>query len=94
MECTHLNRIAIKTTDKDVCEECITAGTKWVQLRLCLECGHVGCCDSSPGRHATNHATKEGHLLLGSAESGQKWIWCREDKAYVSEFDTASRDMK
>jgi uncharacterized UBP type Zn finger protein len=92
MECTHLDRITVKTTDKNECAECVAQDLSWVALRLCLECGHVGCCDSSTGRHATKHATAQKHLMLGSAEPGQKWIWCREDKAYVGELDKAPRD--
>jgi phosphoenolpyruvate-protein phosphotransferase len=58
------------------CEECLTAGTSWVHLRLCLTCGHVGCCDSSPGRHATRHAHATSHPVIASYEPGERWAWC------------------
>jgi hypothetical protein len=62
------------------CEECLRAGTSWVHLRLCLSCGHVGCCDSSPGRHATRHAR---HPVVASDEPGEHWAWCYVDQAEV-----------
>ena len=58
------------------CEECLAAGTSWVHLRLCLTCGHVGCCDSSPGRHATQHAHASSHPVIASYEPGERWAWC------------------
>jgi phosphoenolpyruvate-protein phosphotransferase len=58
------------------CEECLKAGTSWVHLRLCLTCGHVGCCDSSPGRHATRHAQATSHPVIASYEPGERWAWC------------------
>ena len=65
------------------CEECLRAGTSWVHLRLCLSCGHVGCCDSSPGRHATRHAHHTGHPVIASYEPGERWAWCFVDDAEV-----------
>jgi hypothetical protein len=65
------------------CQECLTEGTSWVHLRLCLSCGHVGCCDSSPGRHATHHAHHAGHPVVASFEPGERWAWCYIDKAEV-----------
>jgi CPA2 family monovalent cation:H+ antiporter-2 len=58
------------------CEECLKAGAAWVHLRLCLTCGHVGCCDSSPGRHATRHFQKADHPVVASFEPGERWAWC------------------
>ncbi|MET1058647.1 MAG: cation:proton antiporter, partial [Nocardioides sp.] len=58
------------------CEECVRDGTSWVHLRTCLDCGHVGCCDSSPQRHATAHFREEGHRVMRSAEAGESWRWC------------------
>jgi hypothetical protein len=63
----------------DGCEECLSAGTPWLHLRICLECGHVGCCDSSPGRHATLHTTATGHPIIRSLEPGEEWAWCYID---------------
>ena len=58
------------------CEECLRTGTRWVHLRLCLTCGHVGCCDSSPMRHARAHAATDGHPIVRSLEPGENWRWC------------------
>jgi uncharacterized UBP type Zn finger protein len=65
------------------CEECLKAGTKWLHLRMCLECGHVGCCDSSPGRHARGHFHETQHPLIQSAERGEDWRWCYIDDTYI-----------
>jgi uncharacterized UBP type Zn finger protein len=61
------------------CEECSKTGSPWVHLRLCLTCGHVGCCDSSPGRHATKHFHRAGHPVVASFELGERWAWCYID---------------
>ena len=61
------------------CEECLKTGSRWVHLRLCLTCGHIGCCDSSPGRHATKHFQKMGHPVIASFEPGESWAWCYVD---------------
>src|SRR5947209_5257718 len=65
------------------CEECLKLGTPWVHLRLCLSCGHVGCCDSSPGRHATRHFHQTTHPVVASFEPGERWAWCYVDQAEV-----------
>jgi hypothetical protein len=62
--CMHLDQITVTQTDTHVCEECIKIGDKWVHLRLCLLCGHVGCCDSSKNRHATKHFQHARHPLI------------------------------
>ncbi|WP_405938766.1 UBP-type zinc finger domain-containing protein [Streptomyces sp. NBC_00726] len=67
----------------ETCPECLAAGTHPVQLRLCLSCGHVGCCDSSPGRHATGHFERTGHPVMRSFEPGEKWRWCFVDGSIV-----------
>ncbi|HSK26334.1 MAG TPA: UBP-type zinc finger domain-containing protein [Jiangellales bacterium] len=61
---------------RDGCEDCLRTGGRWVHLRLCLDCGHVGCCDSSPNRHASAHARASGHSVVRSAEPGEEWRWC------------------
>jgi uncharacterized UBP type Zn finger protein len=58
------------------CEECMAIGSKWVHLRRCLECGHIGCCDSSPNKHATAHFHGTGHPVIQSFERGEDWRWC------------------
>ncbi|HTP16137.1 MAG TPA: UBP-type zinc finger domain-containing protein [Streptosporangiaceae bacterium] len=65
------------------CAECLSLGAAWVRLRLCLTCGHVGCCDSSPLRHARGHAHANGHPIVQSFEPGENWRWCYIDEAYV-----------
>lgn len=86
--CIHLNQIKIKSTKKDVCEDCVKIGDTWVHLRLCLSCGHVGCCDSSKNKHATKHFHKAGHPLVRSIEPGESWIWCYVDEVFAGELSS------
>jgi hypothetical protein len=65
------------------CQECLRLGSPWVHLRLCLTCGHVGCCDSSPNRHALLHAHALRHPIVGSLEPSEDWRWCYLDESYV-----------
>lgn len=65
------------------CEECLQIGSPWVHLRLCLTCGHVGCCDSSPNRHASRHAGVSQHPIVKSFEPGEDWRWCYVDQVLV-----------
>lgn len=65
------------------CRECLQPGTPWVHPRLCLTCGHVGCCDSSPMRHARAHAHVIGHPIVRSIKPGESWRWCRVRETYV-----------
>ena len=85
-ECTHLNQIKIRETNKHVCEDCAKTGDTWVHLRLCLICGHVGCCDSSKNKHATKHFHKTQHPLIRSIEPGESWIWCYVDEIEPGEL--------
>jgi len=85
--CTHLDQIKIKHTAKKGCEECLKAGDTWVHLRLCLSCGHVGCCDSSKNKHATRHFHATKHPLVRSIELGEAWIWCYVDNIMAGELD-------
>src|ERR1700686_1787275 len=68
LECTHLNQVKFTKTDKRVCEDCIKTGDTWVHLRMCLECGHVACCDSSKNKHATKHFRRTKHPLMRSIQ--------------------------
>jgi uncharacterized UBP type Zn finger protein len=79
-KCTHLHQIRIAGTDKHVCEDCIKIGDTWVHLRLCLECGHVGCCYSSKNKHATKHFHSAKHPIMKSIEPGENWGWCYIDE--------------
>jgi uncharacterized UBP type Zn finger protein len=79
--CTHLDQVQITELPASVegCEECLATGGKWLHLRICLECGKVGCCDSSPNRHASEHAKSSGHPLIRSLQPGEEWSWCFVD---------------
>ena len=81
--CQHLDQVLVAATAASGCEECLQLGMQWVHLRRCLACGHVGCCDSSPGRHATRHFERTGHAVMASAQPGEKWRWCFIDQDYV-----------
>ena len=82
-ECVHVAEIQPVSPRTAGCEECLRSGDRWVQLRLCLSCGHVGCCDSSPNRHATKHAAATTHPIVQSFERGEDWRWCYVDETYV-----------
>ena len=81
--CTHLDQIRDVEPSADGCEDCLRIGGWWVHLRLCLSCGHVGCCDSSPNRHATAHAQTSDHPIIESIEPGESWRWCYVDEVPV-----------
>ncbi len=85
-QCTHLDQIKVRQTDKHVCEDCVKTGDTWVHLRMCLECGHIGCCDSSKNRHATHHFHESGHPLMRSIEPGESWMWCYVDEMVPGEL--------
>ena len=89
MPCEHTGQIKITTTVKHVCEDCVKLGDDWVHLRLCLSCGHVGCCDSSKNKHATKHFKSSHHPLIRSIEPGESWVWCYLDETMVGELDAA-----
>jgi uncharacterized UBP type Zn finger protein len=81
-DCSHLQQVEITQLPESVdgCEDCLREGSKWVHLRLCLTCGHVGCCDNSPERHATRHYETTDHPLIRSIEPGETWSWCYPDE--------------
>ena len=81
-DCTHLEHVKVTELPPTVagCEDCLKTGDPWLHLRICLECGHVGCCDDSPNRHAGRHAREEGHPLIRSLEPGETWSWCFVDE--------------
>ena len=82
--CSHLNQIRdVRPHTPNGCEECLATGGRWVHLRLCLSCGHVGCCDSSPNRHARKHAKASGHAIVKSFEPGEDWRYCFVDDVEV-----------
>lgn len=78
--CTHLSALETLTPAAEyACPECITLGDTWVHLRVCQECGHVGCCDQSKNKHATKHFRTTQHPVIISAEPGEQWAWCYVD---------------
>jgi uncharacterized UBP type Zn finger protein len=85
--CMHLDHIHdVKPRTPGGCEECLKSGDTWVHLRLCLECGHVGCCDSSKNKHATKHFHRSKHPIMKSLQPGENWGWCFVDQIEL-EFD-------
>lgn len=82
-QCTHLDQVRdVQPNTPSGCEECLASGSRWLHLRLCLACGHVGCCDSSPNKHATKHFRSSGHPIVRSFERGEDWAWCYEDQVF------------
>jgi uncharacterized UBP type Zn finger protein len=80
--CTHLDQIEVTELPASVdgCEDCLRTGEPWLHLRICLECGKVGCCDDSPNRHASAHAHSASHPIIRSIEPGEDWSYCFLDE--------------
>jgi uncharacterized UBP type Zn finger protein len=80
--CTHLDLVEVTELPAEIagCEECLSMGSRWVHLRMCETCGHIGCCDDSPNRHATAHFHATEHPVIRSAEPGEDWSWCYVDE--------------
>jgi len=84
--CSHLGTVKVTQLPAAIegCEDCLASSGVWVHLRMCETCGRIGCCDSSPSRHASAHAHREGHPIARSAEPGEDWSWCYvDDVAFV-----------
>ncbi|SCL19627.1 cation:proton antiporter [Micromonospora inyonensis] len=81
--CPHTSMIQPVLPSATGCEDCLRAGTSWVHLRTCLTCGHVGCCDSSPERHASRHQQDRDHPIMASAEPGEEWAYCYLDETLL-----------
>jgi hypothetical protein len=89
--CIHLGEVRRDVTPAaDGCQECLESGSSWVHLRLCMTCGHVGCCDSSPNRHARLHSHAIGHPIVASFEPGEDWWWCFVDEVGFEVADAPS----
>jgi uncharacterized UBP type Zn finger protein len=87
--CTHLDQVKVERPDHVAgCEDCLRIGSGWVHLRVCRTCGHVGCCDSSPNRHATAHVHESGHPIVTSVEPGEDWSYCYLDDALFELVDS------
>lgn len=84
--CGHAAAATVREVQRPAegCVDCLATGGRWVHLRVCLSCGHVGCCDSSPNRHATGHFRSTGHPIITSAEPGESWVWCYVDEEALS----------
>jgi uncharacterized UBP type Zn finger protein len=80
MPCEHIKTAKDVPDKRRVCEDCIKTGDSWVHLRICLTCGHVGCCDSSRNKHATKHFRATRHPIVRSMEPGEDWGWCYADE--------------
>ncbi len=80
--CEHIKHAGKAKPHSKGCEECLKIGDTWVHLRLCLECGHVGCCDSSKNKHATKHYHATKHAVVQSLEPGESWKWCYADEVF------------
>lgn len=79
--CQHMDRVREVQPSAQGCEDCLAMGTTWVHLRICMTCGHVGCCDNSPKKHATAHyRARSDHPIVRSFEPGENWWWCYEDE--------------
>lgn len=81
--CTHRDQMRSVRPSADGCEECLKSGDPWVHLRMCLTCGHVGCCDSSINKHATAHFHVTSHPIMRSIEPGESWMWCYVDEVMI-----------
>jgi uncharacterized UBP type Zn finger protein len=84
--CAHLDQIEVRELPAEIagCEDCLSIGGRWLHLRMCMTCGKIGCCDSSPNRHARAHAASADHPIVRSAEKGEDWSYCFvEDVAFV-----------
>ncbi len=82
--CTHLDQIEFLDVPEEIagCEDCLATGSRWVHLRMCQRCGRIGCCDSSPNRHASGHWRESGHPVIRSFEPGEGWFWCYADNDF------------
>lgn len=84
MACAHLSDLLpMEPSTTSGCEDCLRIDGRWVHLRMCMQCGHVGCCDSSPNRHATAHFRDSDHGVIQSFEPGERWAFCYADNDMI-----------
>jgi hypothetical protein len=91
-DCTHLDRIERVHPSARGCEDCLRTGSQWLHLRLCRTCGHVGCCDDSPHRHATRHFQATGHPIIEGYDPPEGWGWCYVDQVMVELEDQTPQE--
>ena len=90
-QCTHLDQVRdVAPRTPNGCEECLANGGRWVHLRMCMTCGHIGCCDSSPNKHASKHARATEHAIAKSFERGEDWAWCYAESLFIEPAPAAS----
>lgn len=82
-QCSHMGQAKVVSYGKRVCPECVKLGDTWVHLRICMICGHVGCCDNSKNKHATAHFKTSQHPIIKSIEMGEDWAWCYIDETFL-----------
>ena len=87
-ECRHASAVRVVTPSALGCEECLKIGSAWVHLRLCRTCGHVGCCDSSPNKHATQHFRATGHPIIEGYDPPEGLGWCYVDEVFLDLSDS------
>lgn len=86
VDCSHMGEIReVEPRTPEGCEECTAVGDQWVHLRLCMACGHVGCCDDSKNKHARKHYRADRHAIVRSFEPGESWLYCFADDLLVGE---------
>jgi len=90
--CEHLKEIRDVSPHAKGCEDCLKIGGKWVHLRMCMSCGHVGCCDNSPNRHATKHYNTAQHPIVRSVEPGEDWGYCYTDDLFYETLPEAKQE--
>jgi uncharacterized UBP type Zn finger protein len=82
-ECTHGDQVRDVIPSSEGCEECLAMGDRWIHLRLCMLCGHVGCCNDSKNKHASKHYQATGHPIAKPLEEGEEWLWCYADEVML-----------
>ena len=93
-QCRHTDSIKVVTPSTLGCEECLKTGSWWVHLRVCRACGHVGCCDQSPNKHATGHFKATGHPIIEGYDPPEGWGWCYVDETFIDLPDQTPQNGK
>jgi hypothetical protein len=96
MSCEHFTSLRpVEPSDLDGCHDCLRTGDDWFHLRMCMECGYVGCCDSSPNRHASRHHRTSEHSVIQGFEPGERWAFCSPHKKMLADVgDTLARSYE